>query len=107
DQRQFRTRSTQRKTRLALEQKPDARSLPHRAGFRVVQTVHVVYGCCRLRKLTEDRDLSQEKLAELANLHRNYVGNLGRGKSNVSLLTIVRLAHCLNVRPVKLIEVVR
>ena len=36
-----------------------------------------------------------------------YVGNLERGKSNVSLLTIVKLAHCLNVKPVKLIELVR
>jgi len=43
----------------------------------------------------------------MADLHRNYVGNLERGKSNVSLLTIVKLAHCLNVKPVKLIEPVR
>jgi transcriptional regulator with XRE-family HTH domain len=61
----------------------------------------------RLRELREARNLSQEKLAELADLHRNYVGNLERGKSNVSLLTIVKLARCLNVKPVKLIELVR
>jgi transcriptional regulator with XRE-family HTH domain len=61
----------------------------------------------RLRKLRKERDLSQEKLAEMADLHRNYVGNLERGKSNVSLLTIVKLAHCLNVKPVKLVEPVR
>lgn len=64
------------------------------------------FGTC-LRKLREERGLSQEKLAEMADLHRNYVGELERGKSNVSLLTIVRLAHSLNVRPVKLIELVR
>jgi transcriptional regulator with XRE-family HTH domain len=61
----------------------------------------------RLRALREERHLSQEKLAEMADLHRNYVGNLERGNSNVSLLTIVRLAHSLNVKPVKLIELVR
>ncbi len=58
----------------------------------------------RLRELREQRGLSQEKLAEMADLHRNYVGNLERGKSNVSLLTIVKLAHSLDVKPVKLIE---
>jgi len=42
----------------------------------------------------------------MADLRRNYVGNLERGKSNVSLLTIVKLAS-LNVKPLKLIELVR
>ncbi|HWZ99603.1 MAG TPA: helix-turn-helix transcriptional regulator [Candidatus Dormibacteraeota bacterium] len=61
----------------------------------------------RLRELREQRNLSQEKLAEMADLHRNYVGNLERGKSNVSLLTIVKLARSLNVKPIKLLELVR
>jgi transcriptional regulator with XRE-family HTH domain len=61
----------------------------------------------RLREFRENAGLSQEKLAEMANLHRNYVGSLERGQSNVSLLAMVRLARSLKVKPYELIDAVR
>jgi transcriptional regulator with XRE-family HTH domain len=57
-----------------------------------------------VRKLRLQLGISQEKLAELAELHRNYVGGIERGERNVALLNIVKLAHALRVRPAKLME---
>ncbi|MEI2713641.1 MAG: helix-turn-helix transcriptional regulator [Nocardioides sp.] len=49
----------------------------------------------RVRELRLDRGLSQEQLAELADLHRTYVGSVERGERNVSLDAITALAEAL------------
>jgi transcriptional regulator with XRE-family HTH domain len=57
----------------------------------------------RVRALRLARGLSQEKLAELAKVHRTYVGSLERGERNVALINIVRLAQALGVDPSELV----
>jgi transcriptional regulator with XRE-family HTH domain len=51
----------------------------------------------RLREVREGVGVSQEKLAEMAGLHRTYVSSVERGKRNISLLNIERLAGALRI----------
>lgn len=58
----------------------------------------------RVRALRQQRGLSQERLGELAHVHRTYVGSLERGERNVALINIVRLAEALEVDPAELVR---
>ena len=55
-----------------------------------------------IRKLRLKRNLSQERLAELAGLQRNYVGMVERGECNISFIAVLALARVLKVKPAKL-----
>jgi transcriptional regulator with XRE-family HTH domain len=41
--------------------------------------------------------LTHEKLAELADLHPNYIGEVERGETNISVDALVRVAKALRV----------
>ena len=41
--------------------------------------------------------LSQEKFAELANVHTNYIGKVERGEQNLTVKKIVDLANSLDI----------
>jgi len=51
-----------------------------------------------IRKYRRNLKWSQEKLAEKADLHRNYIGDIERGEENVSVDALMRIATALKVR---------
>ena len=51
----------------------------------------------RMRELRKARGLSQEALAFASGLDRSYLGAIERGKKNVSLINIWRIAQALGV----------
>lgn len=53
----------------------------------------------RVRQERTRLGISQEELADLAGLHRTYVGGMERGERNVGILNLIRLARALGVTP--------
>lgn len=47
----------------------------------------------RVRELRNERDWSQEELADEAELDRTYIGGIERGERNLALRNIQRLAE--------------
>ncbi len=48
--------------------------------------------------------LSQEQLADLASLHRTYIGSVERGERNIGLENILQIARALNMKASDLLK---
>ena len=57
-----------------------------------------------LRRLRQERGLTQEELADLAGLNRNFVGMLEREENAPTVDTLEVLAKALDVEPVRFLE---
>jgi transcriptional regulator with XRE-family HTH domain len=44
------------------------------------------------------KSLSQEKLAELAGLHRTYIGMIERAEKNITILNIKKVSSALKIK---------
>ncbi len=51
----------------------------------------------RIREVRVKRGLSQEALADIASVHRTYIGMVERAEKNITLLNIQKLAKALKI----------
>jgi transcriptional regulator with XRE-family HTH domain len=58
----------------------------------------------RLKEIRKAKGLSQEQLAEKANLHRTYIGMIERAEKNITILNIEKIANALEVNINSLFE---
>ncbi len=63
--------------------------------------IEVRFGA-RVHNLRVERRMPQDLLASRAQLHRNYISEMERGKRNVSLRVIERIAMALDVEVMEL-----
>lgn len=50
----------------------------------------------RIRVLRQERELTQEKLAEKADVDKTYLNEVENGKRNVSVINLEKIIHGLN-----------
>ena len=57
-----------------------------------------------VRKQRKAKGMSQEQLADKAELHRTYIGMIERGEKNITLLNILKIANALEIAPSTLLS---
>ena len=58
----------------------------------------------KIREVRAKRGLSQEALADIANVHRTYIGMVERAEKNITLVNIQKLAKALKIDIKELFE---
>lgn len=52
----------------------------------------------------ESKGLTQQELAELSGLHRNYIASVEKGDRNLTVITLTRIANALNIEIQRLFD---
>ena len=65
------------------------------------EIIEILFGT-NVKKFRNNKNLSQEKLAELSDLHRTYISAVERGKRSISLKNIQKIALALDLKEYQL-----
>ena len=57
-----------------------------------------------VQRLRTERNISQEKFAELAGVHRTYIGMIERAERNITLINIEKIAKAFDLSVPELIN---
>jgi transcriptional regulator with XRE-family HTH domain len=57
-----------------------------------------------VQKYRKEKQISQEKLAEIAGVHRTYVGMIERAEKNITLRNMEKIAKALGVEIADLLQ---
>lgn len=58
----------------------------------------------KIREIRLEKGWSQEKLADACGLHRSHMGEIERGRANITLATLMIIAEKLQTPPSSLLE---
>ena len=75
-----------------------------RVSSKVDQNGDLVAFGAAVRARRKEIKLSQEALADLAEIDRSHMGKIERGERNVSLLNILKIAGALTIKPSDLLQ---
>jgi transcriptional regulator with XRE-family HTH domain len=70
---------------------------------RVKSLILVKFGQ-RVREERTKRGFSQEELADIAGVHRTYIGMIERAEKNITLENIEKIADALGLKPDELLR---
>lgn len=59
-----------------------------------------------IRKIRQEKSISQEELADMCGLHRTYISDVELGKRNISLENIYRITSALEVTLAQLFQLI-
>ena len=68
-------------------------------------TPRIVHNLAKnVRELRDRKGISQERLGEIAGLHRTYIGMIERSEKNITLVNLEKIARALGVKASSLLD---